>query len=56
MQKTIVSSIKGGAILFTIEVVVYLLFVERENTGQVLEWFETHHKWGFILVSGAQGS
>ena len=48
--------INGGAILFTIEVEVYLLFVEREDRGWVLECFETHHKWGFILVEGAQGT
>jgi hypothetical protein len=34
-------SIYCGAIFFTIEVKVYLLFLERENTG---------------LVSGAQGT
>ena len=44
-QKRICSSVNSGAILFTIKVKVYLLFVERESTGQVLECFETHHKW-----------
>jgi hypothetical protein len=31
-------SIYWGAILFTIEVEVYLVFVERENRRQVLKW------------------
>lgn len=38
-------SIYWGAILFTIKVEGYLWFVERENMGEVLECFETPHKW-----------
>ena len=56
MHNIFVSPIKGGAILFTIKVMVNLLFVVRQAKGWVLEWFEAHHKWGFILVEGAQGT
>ena len=31
-------STNPGAVLFTIKVEVYLLFVERENTGEEVEW------------------
>ena len=56
-------SIYWGAIVFTIKVIANLLFVVRETTGYVLEcfetqhkWFEAHHKWGFILGEGAEGT
>ncbi len=38
MQKIIVSPINGGAILFTIKVVMNLLLVVREIMGQVSVW------------------
>ena len=62
-MNNITSPINTGAILFTIKVVANLLFVVRKAKGWVLEcfetqhkWFDAHHKWGFILEEGTQGT
>ena len=44
-EKLDMPSIYCGTIFLTTEVMVYLLFVERGNSGEALERFETHRKW-----------